>query len=74
MPIAYQQVIEGEWFTPRKRGWRMACCHCGLVHRVNFRVNAHGQVQMQVYIDGPATGGKRRKKHRCNCQPNTARG
>lgn len=31
-------VKDGEWVRPRRRGWLMKCCDCGLVHRVNFRL------------------------------------
>ena len=31
-------VEEGQWVQPRRHGYRMICCDCGLVHRVNFRL------------------------------------
>ena len=27
------------WFSPVRRGYRMKCCKCGLVHLVDFRIN-----------------------------------
>ena len=27
-----------DWIWPKQRGLSWACCNCGLVHRVNFRV------------------------------------
>jgi hypothetical protein len=35
------------------RGYKMKCCECGLVHRINFRVgvdkNGKERVQFQVF-------------------------
>lgn len=32
-----KQIQDGEWVTPIMRGYRLECCDCGLVHRVNFK-------------------------------------
>lgn len=37
-----EQIYDGEWVTPRMRGWRMQCCKCGLLHTLQFRVIRHG--------------------------------
>lgn len=34
----YPQVKPGEEVFPQMQDYRMACCDCGLVHRMNFRV------------------------------------
>lgn len=34
----YPKVKSGRWVQPVERGYHMACCDCGLVHRMNFRV------------------------------------
>ena len=57
----YKQVLDGEWIKPRHRGWKMACCDCGLVHTVNLKV-IEGQVYMQPTRDNRATAAKRRYK------------
>jgi hypothetical protein len=36
--VSYRQPKEGEWENPRADGYKMACCDCGLVHKVDFRV------------------------------------
>ncbi len=54
-----EQVYDGQWFQPVKRGWQMGCCDCGLVHRVNFRIK-HGKIQMQTYRDKKLTAAYRR--------------
>lgn len=33
-----KQVIDGEWQLPIMRNYRMACCDCGLVHNIDFRI------------------------------------
>lgn len=40
-----------EWVQPVKRGYLMACCDCGLVHRMNFRIvgTRVQKVQFQVF-------------------------
>lgn len=32
----YEKPEAGEWVKPKKRGYLMACCDCGLVHRMDF--------------------------------------
>lgn len=51
----YQHVREGEWVTLRKRGYRLGCCDCGLVHRHNYRVRADGTIQFQAFRDDRQT-------------------
>lgn len=36
--MKYKPVRDGQLVSPRMRGYRMMCCDCGLVHRLNFRV------------------------------------
>lgn len=49
------------WELPVHDGYRLACCTCGLVHRVNFRVQKR-MVEMQFRIDNRATSAMRRGK------------
>ena len=35
------------WVQPVKRGYIMACCDCGLVHRMDFRIQG-GRVQFRA--------------------------
>jgi hypothetical protein len=30
-----------EWETPITRGYKLACCDCGLVHEIELRVRGH---------------------------------
>jgi len=62
----YETVKAGAWRAPRRRGYRSACCDCGLVHKKNFRlhVDAAGrhQIQVQTFRDNRATAAIRRGK------------
>jgi hypothetical protein len=55
----YKHLTEGEWERPLHRGYRLACCHCGLVHKVDFRI-VNREVQFRVHIDERATAAMRR--------------
>ncbi len=35
---AYQRPKAGEWVQPVRRGYKLACCDCGLVHVIDFRL------------------------------------
>lgn len=49
---------EGGWVQPIPEGYKMACCDCGLVHKMDFRVYG-GRAQFRVFRDNRATGMKR---------------
>ncbi len=61
--MKYKQAEDGEWVQPVRRNYKMACCDCGLVHRVDFRIR-DGRIQFRAYRDNRATAAKRRKKDR----------
>jgi len=56
----YYHVSDGEWITVPKRGYKEQCCDCGLVHKLNFRVNAKGAIEIQTSRDERATAAVRR--------------
>jgi len=58
--MKYHQQQDGEWMEPQ-RGYRAACCDCGLVHRLQFRV-VKGKVQFRAWRDNRATAQMRRGK------------
>ena len=29
----------GKWYRPVMKGFRLGCCRCGLLHRVEFRID-----------------------------------
>lgn len=50
--VRFVKVSDGEWVQPIMRGYRMKCCDCGLIHRLNFRIVSNGKrtrVQFQAF-------------------------
>ena len=65
--MRYARPAPGEWVQPKRRGYKLACCDCGLVHRLNFRLvkrNSRGDrlIQFTGYRDERATAAMRRKR------------
>lgn len=54
----YYTQVDGEWVRP-KPGYKMACCDCGLVHQIQFRLRK-GKVEFRAFRDNRATGQRRR--------------
>ena len=62
--MSYEKTEDGEWVQPIPRGYKLQCCDCGLVHRIDFRVIKYARgkrtkVQFRARRDGRATGGAR---------------
>jgi hypothetical protein len=62
----YEQAWDGEWWTLPRLIY-LACCDCGLVHRVRLRVRK-GKLQVQFCRDGRRTAAHRRKEHHEVCK------
>ena len=64
MRRTYDTPQAGEWVRPVIDGYKMACCDCGLVHKMDFRVvmdeDDNHRVEFRVYRDNRATGQMRR--------------
>ena len=58
----YPPTKDGEWIQPIRKGYKIKCCDCGLIHRLNFRVK-NGHIQFQAFRDNRATGQVRRYKN-----------
>jgi len=67
-PKQYPYIEPEEWFEPYPDDYHMACCDCGLVHGVDFRVR-NGRVQIRVRRNQRATGQLRRHRE-YPCTPN----
>lgn len=50
-----------DWIQPVRKGYKMRCCDCGLVHVLDFRVSK-GRVQFRARRDQRATGQIRRRR------------
>jgi hypothetical protein len=55
----YPEQKPNEWIQPVRSGYRMACCDCGLVHEIDFRI-VKGRVQFRVRRNDRSTGQMRR--------------
>ncbi len=65
------QVIEGEWYEPTLTEHFEECCHCGLTHKMQYRVlNKAGDVltgvriELRCWVDKRRTSAARRKHAR----------
>ena len=75
--MTYERPSKGSWIQPIKRGYKMMCCDCSLVHTMNFRtiICVNGQwvlwepglagsdmkIQFQAARNERSTGQARRK-------------
>lgn len=55
-------VSTDEWIQPIRKGYRMECCDCGLVHTLDFRIY-RGQVQFLARRDNRRTAIRRRQRN-----------
>lgn len=60
MKRGYYHVSNGEWIIVPRRGFKEQCCDCGLVHKLNFKINAKGQIVIQTSRDERSTSAVRR--------------
>jgi hypothetical protein len=55
----YERPEGGQWVQPVRRGYKLACCDCGLVHRMDFRVHQK-RVQFRAFRANRSTALMRR--------------
>jgi hypothetical protein len=55
----FKPARDGEWIQPIKRGYRVSCCDCGLVHQIVFRIR-DGRIQFKAVRDEVMTASNRR--------------
>lgn len=60
--MKYDEPKPDEWVTPIHRGYKIACCDCGLVHDMDFRIIKGRKVQFRVRRNERSTAGMRRGK------------
>jgi len=59
----YQKVHAGEWIHPTGESYKMMCCDCGLVHRMQFRIvryKGKSHIIFRAWRDNRATAATRR--------------
>jgi hypothetical protein len=59
--MKYERPKAGEWVQPVRRGYKMACCDCGLVHNMDFRISK-GRVQFRAFRNNRSTALTRRHR------------
>lgn len=59
--MTYKKVKENEWQQPIRKGYKMRCCDCGLVHDMDFRIYL-GRVQLRARRNNRATAQIRKHK------------
>ena len=57
--VKFDIIESGEWIEPVRSGYKLVCCDCGLVHRIDFRVWKR-RIQFRLFRDNRSTGQKRR--------------
>jgi hypothetical protein len=55
----YTPRRDGEWFFVARAGHIVACCHCGLVHQLRFRLRG-SHIEMQATRNMKMTAARRR--------------
>lgn len=55
----YYQVRDGEWIEVQMKNNYDQCCDCGLVHKINFRINKNGKIETQAFRHHRATNAAR---------------
>lgn len=66
--MKYEDVTGDQWWPIARRGNKVACCDCGLVHTVDCRLKGK-TVEVRFARDERATAGIRRgKQHRKPCR------
>lgn len=58
---SYEQPKANEWVQPVRKNYKMACCDCGLVHNLDFRIYK-GRVQFRARHNKRSTAMMRRWK------------
>lgn len=59
----YKIEKSGEWVQPIRKGYKLACCDCGLVHLMEFRLLKYGKrhkIQFRAYRAERSTAMMRR--------------
>lgn len=52
---------DGEWVRVPAKGHKNACCDCGLVHVIDYRIDDDGALAIRFTRDKRATATMRRK-------------
>lgn len=63
--MRYRQEVAGRWVYPKRTGYRMMCCDCGLVHVLDFKVAkdsiGRAKILFRVFRNERATAAARKR-------------
>lgn len=64
--MKYHQEVEGKngwsrWISPKRKGYKMCCCDCGLVHNMDFKIVGK-EIFFRAQRNNRATGQVKRRK------------
>ena len=59
--MKYDRPKANQWVWPRRRGYKLVCCDCALVHRIDFVVDGRGRILIRLRRDERATAAIRRE-------------
>lgn len=59
--MKYTQIFDNEWYEAAWTGQRDMCCHCGLVHITDFKVEKDGKLFFRARQSQKATKEARKK-------------
>lgn len=54
---------DGDWVRPHPKDYKIACCDCGLVHKLQFKIKKD-RVYFRAFRDNRATANVRRARRR----------
>jgi hypothetical protein len=57
--MKYKEEKAGRWIYPVMEGYKFCCCDCGLVHKMDFRIDGE-RIEFRCFRDNRATGQTRR--------------
>lgn len=41
--MKFYKQSDGEWVTPKRKGYLLKCCDCGLTHVIDIRLRKRGR-------------------------------
>lgn len=68
--MKFEYAEPNEWREPIRKGYKMCCCDCGLVHEMDFRVRK-GHIEFRVRHSNRSTGQVRRWMRQREINPQT---
>lgn len=60
--MSYELVPDDKWIKVPARGHQNACCDCGLVHAIDYRIAKDGALEVRYRRNNRATAAVRRAK------------